>query len=57
MKIHFNDLNDLLNKAVEIKKDYDKFCNTLEEASKNIKQVKEDITTLIIIFIIGDGFL
>ena len=57
MKIHFNDLNDLLNKAVEIKKDYDKFCNTLEEASKNLKQVKEDITTLIIIFIIGDGFL
>ena len=57
MKIHFNDLNDLLNTAVEIKKDYEYFYKKIEITSKNIKQINDDITSLIILLIIGDGFI
>lgn len=57
IKIKFDFLNDLLNDAVGIKKDFDCFKQELNDNYKKAKQVIDDINALIIIFIIGDGFI
>jgi len=57
IKIKFDILNDLLNSALEIKKDYDSFKKDIEEASLKFKEIMDDVQSLIIIFIIGDGFI
>ena len=50
IKIKFDLLNEMLNHAVNLKQEID-------ATSKKIKEVLDDINTLIIIFIIGDGFI
>jgi hypothetical protein len=57
IKIKFDLLNEALNQAVTIKKEFDSFKKELDSTSCKIKQVLEDINSLIIIFIIGDGFI
>jgi hypothetical protein len=57
IKIKFDFLSELLNGAVSIKKDFDSFKNELNDNYKKAKEVIDDINALIIIFIIGDGFI
>jgi hypothetical protein len=57
IKIKFDILNDMLNNIVEIKNDYDSFKKEIEEASLKFKEIMDDVQNLIIIFIIGDGFI
>lgn len=57
IKIKFDLLSDLLNNAVEIKKDFDRFKSEINDNYEKIKEVIDDINSLIIIFIIGDGFI
>jgi hypothetical protein len=57
IKIKFDLLNDLLNNIVEAKRDFDLFKNEMTENYKKLKQVADDVNSLIIIILIGDGFL
>ena len=57
MRIHFNDLNEALNKINDFKKEIKSISKDIETISKNISQIKEDVISLIIIFIIGDDFI
>jgi hypothetical protein len=57
IKIKFDLLNDLLNNIVEAKRDFDLFKNEMTENYKKLKQVADDLNSLIIIILIGDGFL
>jgi hypothetical protein len=57
IKIKFDLLNDLLNNIVEAKRDFDLFKNEMTENYKKLKQTADDLNSLIIIILIGDGFL
>jgi len=57
IKIKFDLLNEMLNHAVQIKKDYELFQKDLDIVSKKLNDALDDINALIIIFIIGDGFI
>ena len=57
IKIKFDLLNDLLNNIVEAKRDFGLFKNEMTENYKKLKQVADDLNSLIIIILIGDGFI
>jgi hypothetical protein len=57
IKIKFDLLNELLNNAVQVKKDFDSFKNEMTENYKKLKQAADDLNSLIIIILIGDGFI
>jgi hypothetical protein len=57
IKIKFDLLNDLLNDVIQAKKDFDSFKNEIAENYKKLKQAADDLNSLIIIILIGDGFI
>jgi hypothetical protein len=57
IKIKFDLLNDLLNDVIQAKKDFHSFKNEITENYKKLKQAADDLNSLIIIILIGDGFI
>lgn len=57
IKIKFDLLSDLLDYIVEKKKDFDKFEFEMNQNREKIKLALDDLNTLIVLFIIGDGFI
>ena len=57
IKIKFDLFNEMLSQAVNLKKEYDSILKDLGETTQKIKGALDDINCLIIIFIVGDGFI
>ena len=45
IKIKFDLLNELLNNAVQVKKDFDSFKNEMTENYKKLKQAADDLNS------------
>lgn len=57
IKIKFDLLSDLLGYIVEKKKDFDKFEFEMKQNQEKIKLALDDLNTLVILLLIGDGFI